>query len=478
MPVVPGFKYDVFISYAHRNDYPWKWVTEFVQTLKAELESKNRDIRIWWDPGLRTGEHFDIAIANAISESAVFLSILSLAYEDSEYCKREIEEFRKQRHPAFGLTVGSMSRVQAIHIERDFTRERWAPEFRTISPQAFFDERSPIFSRPSNLISSDPWIQGLWAVRDSIWAVLQEMRSRVQRGAVVERNYGVAFAPAQHSPTLFLAQVTDDLLRKRERLESALTQVGKFQVRSWDTPDAPAVSDPDMLSVHLFGIFPGRPFGSSELSLSRQQLAACLAAQPARKPLVWLARNLDLDDSDTDEHRAFLQSLLENNAIELLRSDLEDLKDDLIKRMTPSAPPPKATRAFREAPIIHIWHAMNETEQLTPLKRFLTDNNCGISVFDARTAGPEKIQSRLAVCDGLILPFTPETRTWAEDMMTEAFRLRRREERPTAFAAVELPPALDREFNFEHPRVVPVFVQKADFGDVGDFLARLEQENA
>lgn len=44
--------------------------------------------------------------------------------------------------------------------------------------------------------------------------------------------------------------------------------------------------------------------------------------------------------------------------------------------------------------------------------------------------------------------------------MMEAFRLRRREERPTAFTPVELPPATEVEFNSEHPRVVPVHLHQ------------------
>jgi len=32
---VPGFKHDLFVSYAHRNDQPWNWVTTLVETLKA-----------------------------------------------------------------------------------------------------------------------------------------------------------------------------------------------------------------------------------------------------------------------------------------------------------------------------------------------------------------------------------------------------------------------------------------------------------
>ena len=147
--------------------------------------------------------------------------------------------------------------------------------------------------------------------------------------------------------------------------------------------------------------------------------------------------------------------------------------------MVVNKPPAKQLRGQKDGPIIHIWHTMDNPNSLAPLKTYLSENNCGISTFDCRTAQPEKMQSRLAVCDGLIVPYTQDTRTWAEDVMTEAFRLRRREERPTAFAAVELPPATDFEFNFEHPRVVPVFVNQPNaYGKVGDFLARLDEADA
>jgi hypothetical protein len=89
---VPGFKYDLFVSYAHRNDQPWSWVTTLVTTLKQELEAKSRDFSIWWDPALRTGQDFNQGIADAISDSALFLCVLSMAYGDSEYCKKEVAE--------------------------------------------------------------------------------------------------------------------------------------------------------------------------------------------------------------------------------------------------------------------------------------------------------------------------------------------------------------------------------------------------
>ena len=480
MPFVPGFKYDLFVSYAHKNDRPWRWVSEFVETLKDELEGKSRDFNIWWDPGLRTGEDFNIAIGDAISESAVFLSVLSLAYGDSTYCKREIEEFRQQRHPAFGIKVGSMSRMQAVVIDRDFTPDRWAPEFRVTSPCPFYNDRLSLFSKPSALASSDPWIQGLWKVRDSIWATLQEMKHQKERGTAVERSYDVQGGGMSATPVICVAEVTDELYRRRESLRSALSQTSDFQIKLWADPAPPPASGPNVLPVHMFGKYPGRAFGESDLPLSRLQLEATVQAKPARRPLAWLARDLNFDDAETDEHREFLKSLQDRSDIELLRTDFEDLKEELQKRMRIStAPAPKTVRQSRESPIVHIWHTIDNPAILSPLKQYLNENDCGISVYNCTSAQMEKMQSKLAICDGLIVPYTPDTRTWAEDVLSEAFRLRRREERPTAFAAVELPPATEEEFNFEHPRVVPVHVKRPDtFNEISNFLAKLEQQSA
>ena len=62
----------------------------------------------------------------------------------------------------------------------------------------------------------------------------------------------------------------------------------------------------------------------------------------------------------------------------------------------------------------------------------------------------------------------------AEDLVSEAIRLRRREERPIAFAAVELPPPGDGEFNFEHRRVIRIqYTPGGGLRGIEHFLAKL-----
>jgi TIR domain len=476
LPIVPGFKYDLFVSYAHRNDKPWGWVSDFIGTLKEELESKSRDFNVWWDPGLRTGEDFNLAIASAISESAIFLAVLSKAYGDSTYCRKEVEEFRQQRHPAFGLTVGTLSRFQAIVIESDFAKGNWPPELRTTSPCPFYSDSVPLFSKPATFDSASPWIKNSWKVRDSIWATLYEMQRQRKTGVAVERSYDAATVGTAQGRTVYLAEVTDDLYVRRENLRTSLAQTDELQVSPWSDAAAPPSSGLDVLSVHLFGLYPGRPHLGADLSLPRLQLDATLRANPARRPLVWLARDLDIDKVETDAHKEFLLSLPNHSDIEVLRTDFEDLKDEVGRRMPKSPGPGPNIHQTREAPIVHIWHRSDDPSSLMGLKEYLQQKNCAISIFNYASSQPEKLQSRLAICDGLVVPYSSATKSWAEDAMTEAFRIRRREERPIAFAAVELPPSTNEDFNFEHPRVVSVHGGKTGgFPDIEVFLSKLEQ---
>jgi len=479
LPVVPGFQFDLFVSYAHNDDPPWLdrpgWVTEFILALKDGLKAKSRDFTLWSDPKLRTGEDYDVAIGEAIAASAVFLCVLSPAYDDCPYCKKEVAAFREQRHPSFGMRVGSLSRMQALVLEA-LPQDKWPPELRTTSPYRFFSDTVDRFNRPPDPDENHPYVQGLWKVRNSIWAALEEMRREKEQGTVIEQSYDMRSHETGGSPTVCLADVTDDLYDRRESLRTTLEQLKEFQVLTLAEPSVP--SGPAVLSVHLFGQLPGRPLPGKELSLPRLQLDAALAGNPARRPLVWLARDLKTDGLEPEAHKQFLESLLNNNAIELVRSGFEDLKDEVQKRLRPkTSPVVKTVRRSREDPIVYIWHPIADANPLASLKSRLKESNCGISVFPYALVPPDKLQSKLAFCDGLVVPYTAETKSSAEDMMTAVFQLRRREERPIAFAAVELPPPAGTEFNFEHPSVVPIHSgPNGNFPELDQFLGKLEEE--
>jgi hypothetical protein len=476
LAVVPGFQHDLFISYAHLDDTPWNeggdgWVTEFVRTLRDFLRREERSYQEWFDPKLRTGNDFNLAIQEAISHSAILLCVLSPAYHASSYCRKEIVQFRACPPPSFSLKVGTYSRVQAILLQ-ELARSNWPPELRSTSPHTFFDSEGRRISKPQREDETHPYLKGLWRTRDSILETLREMQRQKQRGTTTDTSYrSEAFQGVE--PTVYLADVSDELFQKRENLRRVLGEMRGFGVKGW-ADRLGALSGWDV-SIHMFGRYAGAPAAGRDVHISRVQLEEALEANPSRRPVVWLARELEPGDGDSPAHQEFLGSLLKRPGIELVRMSFEDLKDEIQRRVMVNR------RARRPAgdPIIHIWHQANDTVPIAPLRQHLKENNCGISTYEYSRERLQELQSKLAFCDGLVVPYRVDTKSWAEDAMSEAFQLRRSEERPLAFAAVDLAPAQDTEFNFEHPRVVPVrSTGPGIFEGMPQFLEKLQEEYA
>lgn len=92
---VPGFDYDIFISYAHSDGAGW--AQTFEERLGAKLkECLGVPVSIWQDVnGLRVGMNWEAEIEAAIRETAVFVVVLSPSYRSSEWCTQELDIFRQ-----------------------------------------------------------------------------------------------------------------------------------------------------------------------------------------------------------------------------------------------------------------------------------------------------------------------------------------------------------------------------------------------
>jgi hypothetical protein len=89
--ILPGFEYDVFISYRH-NDNRSGWVTDFVESLKEELASAIKEpISVYFDTnsldGLLETHHVDKSLENKI-KSLIFIPIVSQTYCDTLLVRR------------------------------------------------------------------------------------------------------------------------------------------------------------------------------------------------------------------------------------------------------------------------------------------------------------------------------------------------------------------------------------------------------
>lgn len=84
--IVPGFEYDIFISYRQKDNKGDQWVTGFVNALKSELDATfKEDISIYFDEnthdGLLETHNVDKSLEGKL-RSLIFIPLISQTYCD------------------------------------------------------------------------------------------------------------------------------------------------------------------------------------------------------------------------------------------------------------------------------------------------------------------------------------------------------------------------------------------------------------
>ena len=110
--MLPGFEYDIFISYRQKDNKGDHWVTEFVKALKTELEATfKEDVTIYFDENPHDGllETYDVDewLEDKL-KCLIFIPIISQTYCDpkSFAWNHEFLAFKKLAlEDQFGLKV-------------------------------------------------------------------------------------------------------------------------------------------------------------------------------------------------------------------------------------------------------------------------------------------------------------------------------------------------------------------------------------
>src|SRR5512133_2142758 len=84
--LIPGYEYDIFISYRQKDNKGEKWVSRFVDALKTELEATfKEDVSVYFDenPHDRLQETHDVSKSlESKLKCLIFIPILSQTYCD------------------------------------------------------------------------------------------------------------------------------------------------------------------------------------------------------------------------------------------------------------------------------------------------------------------------------------------------------------------------------------------------------------
>ena len=110
--LIPGYEYDIFISYRQKDNKGDRWVSEFVEALRTELESTfKEEISVYFDinphDGLLETHDVDASLKEKL-KCLVFIPVISRTYCDpkSFAWQHEFCVFNKMaREDPFGLDV-------------------------------------------------------------------------------------------------------------------------------------------------------------------------------------------------------------------------------------------------------------------------------------------------------------------------------------------------------------------------------------
>ena len=86
MSIIPGYKYDIFISYRQKDNKGDRWVSKFVENLKTELEAAfKEDVSVYFDENphdrLQETHNVDKSLEGKL-KCLIFIPILSQTYCD------------------------------------------------------------------------------------------------------------------------------------------------------------------------------------------------------------------------------------------------------------------------------------------------------------------------------------------------------------------------------------------------------------
>ena len=72
--IIPGFEYDIFISYRQKDNRSDQWVTNFVQALREEMDATfKEEISIYFDEKPFDGLHGHYEVDDSLREKLRFL---------------------------------------------------------------------------------------------------------------------------------------------------------------------------------------------------------------------------------------------------------------------------------------------------------------------------------------------------------------------------------------------------------------------
>lgn len=446
MAYLPGFDYDIFISYAHVDDLTTDedeegWVTLFHKHLEVQLSKlvgRADLVKIWRDERRLQGNHlFDQTIRDGVERAAIFLALTSNGYLESDYCQQELKWFcEKAGREPWTVDVGDRRRIFNLLLN-NITHERWPQEYGRSSGHPFNDaERKEQLGYPTEA-KQELFRRQMRDLCEAIYATLGAIKAAPVATPAAMPVKQLDSAPTKSPATafsVFLADTPDSLRTLRRRIVNELQQQGISLAAPIPAPyesaphDERAISEISSahLAVHLLDEWPGREVdGAPEESYPQRQ--ARLGLQHAKAQLIWTPQSLEIQNIEDENHRRFLDQL-ENQprdraSYSFIREAPGAIAREIVARLEQIKQASETARAPSAA--LLDTHLKDELHALE-LSRFLIGRNI-LPYVNPEQDDPSRnialLEERLKRVSRLIIVFGNVAEDWVRARLGEAVKI-------------------------------------------------------
>jgi hypothetical protein len=329
--------HSISILYAHLDDQPLTpqqqgWVSQFHAYLEKALTwNLGHQASIWRDRRLAGNDIFPQEIEDQLAKVAILVAVQSPCYEESGWCRKEIEAFCKAAQQNGTTVVGNKARIFKVIRRPPKSQAPLPPFMKDVTGYEFYVDKD---GRPLEL---DPaWPDQVQKFKERVECLAFDMGELIERLREITPGAAPGSSP---KPSIYLGQCSHDGKEDRDYLLSDLKRFG-YPI----FPDKPLPMDDEQsfvaevsqmlaqcsLSIHLmgasYGVVPDGPSQKSVVVLENE-LAVTRSKSGGLSRIVWLP---DGTVPKCQQQQQFIEALGRDSEVQygadLITNGLEDLK--------------------------------------------------------------------------------------------------------------------------------------------------------
>jgi serine/threonine protein kinase len=481
---------DVLLNYAAIDDYPLQdgkpgWVSQLHRNLEVRMEQLSGEkVHIARIPDETISPAIEAELLMHVPQAKAMISVVSPPFVKSEACRRGVEKFWQGAEKTGGRYIEDKSRLLKVLKTSVSEQQMPRPLLDIFSPLFGFEfyehdmetGRVREFDETFGPVLKQRFFERVYDLAYDGCQVLNLLKQLRARDAS-------SVPPDPNRRWIYLATTTSDVSDERDRIKRELLERGHVVL-----PDAPlpmlgrdvetVVRDclaKCSIAVHLLGQRYGvTPEDSSESIQALQvRLTANRALQPSLQRLIWMPGGSEIPD---ERQRAFVLRVQEDPILhyraEVIEGNLNLLKKDLIRRLTPPEEKPKAVAPRTDtspggALKLYLICDPKDEAAIEALEDYLFAQGLEVMLpaFDGDDADAAALhQENLLTCDGVLVYYGVAPKAWVDIKLRELLKATGYgRPAPVAVQSVYIAPPDDRRKERFQSHQAGVIRQPGDF---------------